>query len=334
MIRFGYSAPLEYIYDVEEILRQGVLAEKFGFDSLFLSDHFHPWFSDGYAAMVWPVMTAIAAKTRLLSPISTTATCPIIRYNPAIIAQVIATLSVMYPNRIALGVGAGEALNEYPPTGEWPNPRQRLDMLTEAVYVIKQLWENDKPINFKGDYYQLFKAKLYTKPKNKIPLYFAAGGAKSCELAGRHGDHWITGSTSIERLVNVLFPALKKGVEAAGKNLDEMDKVLASCIALDESFEKAITACKPFCGSLVPGIFKYKMYDPEEIKNQATNISEDTITDNFIIAIQPDEIIEKLEKYAKAGINHFCIANVGPDVDRCIKIMGEKVIPYFKNIKE
>jgi len=331
-VKFGHFAVLDAHHSVHEVLRQSVIAEKNGFDSVFVSDHFHPWLNTrAQAAMGWPVIAAIAERTKEVAPISTNCTCPIIRYNPAIVAQTFATLSVMYPNRIALGVGAGEPVNEVPMTGSWPNPGKRLDMLVEAVKVVKMLWENENPNTFKGRYFRLLKAKLYTKPKEKIPLYFAATGPKACELAGRYGDHWITCHADADKLRNLTIPAFERGAKEAGKNPDEMDRVLTSGYALNSSLKKAVYACRAYAGGQVPGALKYRMYDPREIEKYASDISDEALMRNFIVATSADEIIERLDEYVKAGINHFCLIDLGPDIDQSMDVMGKKVIPYFKS---
>ena len=114
--------------------------------------------------MAWPVLTVRAERTKKVAPLSTCVTCPTLRYNPAVIAQFFATLGVMYPNRIALGVGSGEAMNDYPVTGKWPSPIERLKMLEEAVKIIRLLWTSNDFVTFKGEYFQIKSCLLYTSP--------------------------------------------------------------------------------------------------------------------------------------------------------------------------
>jgi len=124
--------------------------------------------------------------------ISTCITCPIIRYNPAVVAQTFATLRQMYPGRVGVAVGAGEAMNEVPVTGVWPSVPVRQDMTVEAVQVMRKLWESKEPVSFKGKYYTLDRAFMYTKPDDEVPLYFSGMGPKGAKLAGKYGDHLMT----------------------------------------------------------------------------------------------------------------------------------------------
>ena len=143
----------------------------------------------------WAWMGATLQATKRVF-ISTCITCPIIRYNPGVVAQTFATMRQMYPDRVGIAVGAGEALNEVPVSGQWPSVPERQDMTVEAIEVMRKLWESKSPVSFKGKYYTLDKAFLYTKPTDEVPLYFSGMGPKGAKLAGKYGDHLMTVSAS------------------------------------------------------------------------------------------------------------------------------------------
>ena len=141
-MRAGYFLSSEE-YGPNELVRQAVKAEEAGFDALWISDHFHPWNdAQGESGFVWSVIGSIAASTSL--PIMTAVTCPIIRIHPAIIAQAAATASVLTDGRFILGVGTGEDLNEHILGDRWPPVGVRLEMLEEAVEVMRALWSGDE----------------------------------------------------------------------------------------------------------------------------------------------------------------------------------------------
>jgi coenzyme F420-dependent glucose-6-phosphate dehydrogenase len=117
-LQLGWKAGTEQ-YPPEQLLEYAIAAEKAGFDSIDVSDHFHPWSERGQACFVWTWLGAAAAKTNRII-LGTGVTCPILRYHPAIVAQAAATLACLAPRRAFLGIGTGEALNEYSSTGLWP----------------------------------------------------------------------------------------------------------------------------------------------------------------------------------------------------------------------
>ncbi len=168
MLKLGWKAGPEQ-YQPKELLEYAIAAENAGFDSIDVSDHFHPWSESGQACFSWTWLGAAAVQTSKIV-LGTGITCPILRYHPAIIAQASATLGVLAPDRAYLCVGTGEALNEYAATGEWPGYEERQAMLIEAINLIRSLWTGQET-TFEGIYYHTRKAKLYTKPEKPIPLY-------------------------------------------------------------------------------------------------------------------------------------------------------------------
>ena len=185
---FSYMLAHEQ-FPVPELVRLGSLASRSGFQVLSTSDHFQPWqANEEHAGQAWVTMGALGAQAK--SWMGTTVTCPTLRYNPAVVAEAFATMSQLYPGRIFLGVGSGEALNEQAATGTWPKWQERWDRLIEAITVIRQLWGGGE-VDFKGKFYTV-NAKLYDPPARPIPLLTAANGKKSMRLAGQHGDGLIS----------------------------------------------------------------------------------------------------------------------------------------------
>ena len=171
---FSYMLASEQ-FPTPELLRLGAHASRAGFHVLSTSDHLQPWqANEGHVGQAWVTMGALGAQTH--SWMGTTVTCPTMRYNPAVVAEAFATMSHLYPGRVFLGVGSGEALNEQIATGEWPKWQERWDRLIEAITVIRQLWTG-QDVSFKGKYYTI-NAKLYDPPSRPIPLLTAANGKK------------------------------------------------------------------------------------------------------------------------------------------------------------
>ncbi len=204
-------------------MEHAVLAEKAGFETLWLSDHFHPWsHSEAHESHTWVLIGAAAARTNKIR-FGTAVTCPLFRYHPAITAQAFASLRAMFPDRIFLGVGTGEAMNEVPVGYEWPSIKERIERLDESVQIMKLLWSKNF-VNFKGKYYTLHKANLYDKPETQVPLYVAGFGPKVARIAGKYADGFLTTMVDPDKLNNELLAAVAEGAKEKGRTLPKLRK--------------------------------------------------------------------------------------------------------------
>jgi G6PDH family F420-dependent oxidoreductase len=186
--RFGYFLASEE-HGPAELVRQARLAERAGFEGLWISDHFHPWLDEqGHSPFVWSVIGALCQATSL--PITTAVTCPLVRIHPVIIAQAAATSQTLLHGRFVLGVGTGEALNEHIVDSRWPPASERLEMLEEAIGLIRRLFSGDL-ITHRGKHYRVDTARLYTRPDQPPPIYMSGFGPKAARLAGRIADGFI-----------------------------------------------------------------------------------------------------------------------------------------------
>src|SRR4029078_4972498 len=171
-LRLGYKASAEQFGPVE-LADFAVDAEQAGFDSVFISDHLQPWRHDGgHAPAALPWLGAVGARTERVL-LGTSVLTPTFRYHPAVIAQAFATMGVMYPGRVILGVGSGESLNEVPLGLEWPDGKERFARLKEAVTLIRELWTGER-VSFEGTYYRTDKATIYDRPDVPVPIYIGA----------------------------------------------------------------------------------------------------------------------------------------------------------------
>ncbi|MGN7228130.1 glucose-6-phosphate dehydrogenase (coenzyme-F420), partial [Dietzia maris] len=208
-MKLGYKASAEQ-FGPRDLVEFAVLAEQAGMDSATVSDHFQPWRHDGGHApfsLAW--MTAVGERTERLQ-LGTSVLTPTFRYNPAVLAQAFATMACLYPGRIFLGVGTGEALNEIATghQGEWPEFKERFARLRESVRLMRELWTGETT-NFEGDYYSTKDAFLYDVPEGGVPVYVAAGGPVVAKYAGRVGDGFIcTSGKGMELYTDKLLPAV------------------------------------------------------------------------------------------------------------------------------
>jgi len=330
MVKIGWDAHHEQ-YTPTELLEYAVLAEKAGFDSIWTADHFHPWTSKAPCNFAWVWIASAAERTKKVS-IGTGVTCPILRYNPAIVAQAFATLGCMYPDRIFLGVGTGEPLNEMPVGCDWPPFRERSRMLEEAVRVIKALWSQEC-VSFKGKYYSLRKATLYTKPKKPPPLYVAANGPTVTRIAGKYADGFVTnGNSPPEHYHNVLFPALEEGARSAGRNPETIEKVAELFMCYGEDYDKTLASARFWAPVALPNIwYKYPIYDPAEMEACGDLVGDEQIARLFCVTTEPEDLIKRIEQCSKLGFDHVYITGSNPDERKTFEVYQKKVLPYFKS---
>ncbi len=254
MVKISILAAHEQV-NPSDLLNDVIDMDKNGIERCWTSDHYMPWWHTGaYGGAAWPWLGAALAKTSSIV-MGTGVTPPILRYHPAIVAQVFATLGYMFPNRVFLGVGRGEALNEVPSGNYWPSNTERFRRLKEAIYLIKKLW-SEKWVTFKGDYYWVKDSNLYTKPEKPIPLYVAALGPQSARLAGEEGDGFVTNELNVDSIKTKLLPAFSDGARSSGKDHKSLEKVLFIPASYDEDKQKALESIRFWRGSMIKASMK------------------------------------------------------------------------------
>src|SRR5215210_2268583 len=173
-----------------ELVARARRAEQAGFHALWISDHYHPWNDEqGHSPFVWSAIGAIAATTEL--PVTTGVTCPTMRIHPAVVAHAAATSALLLEGRFNLGVGSGEALNEHILGEHWPEADVRLEMLEEAIEVMRTLWQGGQR-SHRGRHYTVENARLYDLPDEPPPVLVSGFGPKAIRLAARIGDGFCT----------------------------------------------------------------------------------------------------------------------------------------------
>ena len=202
-------------------------------------------------------------------------------------------------------------------------------MLDEALTIIKTLWTKTR-VTYKGKYWKLSKANLYTKPKTKIPIFVAGTGVKIAYVAGKHADAFITVPHVAVNFDKVL-KSLRKGAKDSGRDPDKIKLVLHTMFSYDEDYEKALEATKPWAATVIPALYKYGIYDPVEMDEHAELVGKEVRAKKFTIVTSPDELISKIEPYIKMGFTRFQINNSSPDPPKLIEVIGKYVIPYFRD---
>ncbi len=170
----GYQASHEQ-FKPSELLDYAAQAKQAGFSSIHCSDHFHPWSSrQGNSGFAFSWLGASLQRTNLPHG---SVCAPGQRYHPAIVAQAIATLGEMFPDRFWIALGSGEALNERITGEKWPSKNDRNARLLECVEIMRRLLAGET-VTHEGRV-TVEEARLYTIPKKSPPLFARSG----------HGHH-------------------------------------------------------------------------------------------------------------------------------------------------
>ncbi|MDA4130623.1 MAG: LLM class flavin-dependent oxidoreductase, partial [Thaumarchaeota archaeon] len=297
----------ENYYDPARFVEATVFAEELGFKTVWLGDHFVPWFDSGKrSSFVWSVMSVALERTSTVR-VGPFVTTPIgARYPPAIIAQASATIDNMYPGRFILGVGSGEALNEAPFwNSRWPAWQERIDRLCEGVDLIRKLWESKEPFGSEGKYFSSDFYFLYTKPRRKIPIYFSAIGKRAAFYAGKYSDHLVTLSprNNASSLKEEIIPSFYRGLREANKRNGQVLIHLSFSLSKPE---KVFEASRRKLGWMMKD--SWSIRDPvqsEELSEK--NLTIEDLKRGFHFCRNWKELIKIIEGYKEVGVNSFAL---------------------------
>ncbi len=330
MLKLGYKASAEQ-FGPTELLEFSRLAEQSGFDSVFVSDHFQPWkHHGGHAPFSLAWLGALGALTSRIT-IGTSVMTPTFRYHPAVIAQAFATLGVMFPDRIALGVGTGESLNEVPATGmAWPDFKERFARLREAVSLMRRLWTEER-VTFQGQYYRTQDATIYDRPATPVPIYIAAAGALIAKYAGRAGDGLIcTSGKAGELYTETILPKVLEGRGEADARASDYTRMIEVKVSFDTDMKRAMEDTRDWAVLALSPEEKTSVHSPEEMERLAAGLSAERAASRWIVSTDPDEHVERIRYYVDLGFTHLVFHAPGPDQERFIRLYAEYVLPRLR----
>lgn len=328
-IRLGYKASAEQ-FGPAQLADFAVLAEDVGFDSVFISDHFQPWMHEGgHAPAALPWLGAVGARTsRVL--LGTSVLTPTFRYHPAVIAQAFATLGVMFPERMILGVGTGEALNEVTLGLDWPDPPERFQRMKEAITLIRELWADER-VTYEGNFWHVNDATVYDRPDRPVPIYIGASGPAATRLAGRMADGWITTSGKDPALyTDKLLPALEEGLEKAGRTADDVDTLIEVKVSLADTREQALEKTRFWAPLALSPEEKTGIHDPLEMQRRADALPIERAASRFIVSTDPDEHVEQIARYVDLGFRHLVFHDPGHDQETFLRTYGAEILPRLR----
>ncbi|TNC24203.1 glucose-6-phosphate dehydrogenase (coenzyme-F420) [Amycolatopsis alkalitolerans] len=329
-LKIGYKASAEQ-FGPRDLVEYAVRAEELGLDSVWVSDHFLPWRHNGGhapSALTW--MAAVGERTRRVQ-IGTSVTTPTFRYNPAVMAQTFATMALLYGDRIILGAGTGEALNEIAVSGmEWPEFKERFARLRESVRLMRALWTQDS-VDFEGEYYTLNGAQIYDRPENPVPVYIAAGGPVVARYAGRAGEGIIcTSGKGMDLYTEKLMPAVAEGAAQAEREAGTVDRMIEIKMSYDRDPDVALVNCRFWSPLSLSADQKHSVSSAEEMERLADELPIEQIARRWIVASDPDEAVAQIKPYLDAGLNHLVFHGPGHDQERFLNQLTEDVVPKLR----
>jgi coenzyme F420-dependent glucose-6-phosphate dehydrogenase len=314
-MEIGYAFSAEE-HAPTELVRHGRAAEEAGFGFGLISDHIHPWVdAQGHSPFVWSVIGAIAQATERFR-IGTGVTCPLIRIHPAIIAHAAATCSCLMPGRFFLGVGTGENLNEHVTGAKWPAPDERLELLEEAIEVMRLLWQGDYRTH-RGKHYTVENLRIFDLPEEPVEIMVAAMQPQAAKLAGRIGDGLINVAPEEEII---------KGFEEAGGKGKPKYGQSTVCHARSKD-EARRTAFEVWPNVLVEGSASQELPLPKDFEQLVEDRSPEELDDKLVLGNDADEFIEEIRKYEEVGYTHLYVHQIGPDQDGFLKFAKSELFP-------
>jgi G6PDH family F420-dependent oxidoreductase len=314
-VQLGYTLSSEE-HGPNELVRNARAAEEAGFEFATISDHFHPWVdAQGESPFVWSVIGGIARVTERIR-LGTGVTCPTIRIHPAIIAQAAATSQVMLEGRFFLGVGSGEELNEHITGATWPGPQERLEMLEEAIEILRLLWQGGYQ-SHSGEHYTVEQARIFTLPDEPPPIAVAASNQKAAQLAGRAGDALISVAPD-EDLASEFEDAGGKGKPKYGQ--------LHVCY--DEEEERARrTAYELWPNAAMGGALGQELATTSHYEAVAQLVRPEDVAQSVVCGPDPDDHLEQIREYEQAGFTHVFVHQIGSEQDAFLRFYADKILP-------
>ncbi|MDR6951820.1 coenzyme F420-dependent glucose-6-phosphate dehydrogenase [Ancylobacter sp. 3268] len=330
MVKLGYKASAEQ-FDARQLVDFSVLAERKGFDSVFISDHFQPWrHTGGHAPAAIAFLGALGSATARIT-MGTSVLTPTFRHHPSMVAQAFGTLGQLFPGRVILGVGSGEGLNEVPATGApWPELKERFARLREAVRLIRTLWSEER-VSFEGEFYKTENATIYDRPETPVPIYIAGAGPQVAKFAGRAGDGFIcTSGKKWDLYTETLLPNVAVGLEGSDMPGRRYERMIEMKVSFDTDRARAMADTRHWAALALSPEEKHSVEDPLEMEKLADALPVERAASRWIVSTDPEEHVEKIASYVAVGFDHLVFHAPGEDQPRFLELYAEQVLPRLR----
>lgn len=319
-----------FYFDPKDNLERATKLEEAGFDGIWFPDHFKQFFHTGaHCPQAWVCIASALEKTHRI-PLGVAVTIPMYRYHPLTVAHVFATLGNMYPGRVRLAVGTGEAVNELTFLDRWPGWSERAETLVEAVQLIRHYWTSDDYFDHKGKYFRVRGAYCYDKPKKPIPIYVSGLGPKSAYLAGQLGDALMTSGLSVKRFREEILPRFEAGARAAGKDPNRMDKLVYLSVGYGDIDRNVDLARRSWAGVWPDGSFDVSEMDPRSIEKRGKEMPRSRVIGLAHFYDSAQAYVDLVNHFRNAGSRQVMITDVSYDPDATIDMFKKEVLPRYK----
>jgi G6PDH family F420-dependent oxidoreductase len=311
-------------------VESAVVAEKLGFDSVWIGDHFMPWFDTGaQAPSAWPWLGAALARTSEIK-VGPAVTVPIgARYHPLLVGQAAATLDNMFPGRFLLGVGTGQAMSEQRFMGSWPEWKERGERLKEGVELIKKLWTAKTYFDWHGTYFKVDKIFLYTRPEGQIDIYVSARGKYAARIAGTVGDHLMTPVSDLTKVKTEVIPEFEGAMRRSGRDPKKAFKIGYMVFGIGDVDELVRQMQEgPAAAGLIDAA-RGEM-DPRKIQEMGTQAPRGPLIEHHHLVKNAEELIAPTQSLVDAGCNYIIFNDESRHADENMKKLMEEVIPHIK----
>jgi len=314
-MEFGYALSSEE-HAPRELVENARRAEDEGFTFALISDHYHPWTdAQGQSPFVWAVIGAIGNATTRLR-LGTGVTCPTIRIHPAILAQAAATSATLLDGRFFLGVGSGENLNEHILGDRWPAPDERLELLEEAIEVMRLLWQGGYQTH-RGKHYTVENARLYTLPEEPVQIAVAAAKEEAAKLAGRVGDAFV--NTAPER------EPIEHFERSGGAGKPKYGQLTVCWAESDDEGAKRV--CEIWPNAALGGELTYELPLPRHFEQATEDVTPEQIKEALPVGPDADRYLDQIRQYEQAGYTHLYLHQIGPDQEGFFRFWREELAP-------
>jgi len=313
-MRIGYFLSSEE-YSPAQMIEQAQGAERAGFSALWISDHYHPWVdAQGQSAFVWSTIGALSQACSL--PITTAVTCPTVRIHPAVIAQAAATSAVLTGGKFRLGLGTGEALNEHIFGDAWPEADVRLEMLEEAVEIMRELWKGGN-VSYHGKHYTVENARVYTLPEKPVEILISGFGPKAVQVAARIAEGYVSTMPDGD--------LVKQFRSAGGRDRVCQAGFKAAFAATEEEGSRIAYEKWPNAG--LPGELSQVLPTPKHFEQASQLVTQEMVKESFVCGNDPAAHLAMIDKYEQAGFDEVYVANTGPHWQGLLDLYAEHILP-------
>jgi coenzyme F420-dependent glucose-6-phosphate dehydrogenase len=329
MTQFWFAASSEE-FTPSQMVEQARAAERAGFDGLGASDHVAPWWPEGRGSQAWVTLAAIGQHTTL--PLGTGVTPIIHHYHPGVVAQAFMSMEDLYPGRVFLGAGSGEALNEVPLGLDWPAPGEMLERFEAGLQAVTRLWDGET-VTMDGGWFRLKEAKLYTRAASRPRLYVSAFGPQAAQIAARYGDGlWTMGDPeSAPDVIDAYLEARARDGREAG------EIILQSGFNLAEDEVTAIASTRKWKATQLDEVYSDDLHDPAEMLAKAEHeVSDEQFAkEGFIVGADPSEHVERIQRLEAIhdATTTIVLQLIGADPLGSIRRYGEHVLPALRGVR-